>query len=211
MNYVNTNGSSIATGQGVTAFNNLLQIPTDIPITEFRDYKSPFHNVSNYYTPYGVTNPYFTLNEDGSDYNKERFYASMEASYEINSWSSATYRFGIDQYTDRLRIWTSEIDAEAGSPNDGSSTERPGTYAESSNTIKQLNHDLLYNLDFDLSEKFGIASTFGFNINERKGYGFAASVPTQDIPGFFDQQRYRCGCQIDANPVCTGEINCKRI
>ncbi|MFL9836581.1 SusC/RagA family TonB-linked outer membrane protein [Flavobacterium sp. ST-75] len=185
LNYVNTGGSAVATGQGVNTFNNLMQIPTDIPITEFADYTNPFHNVSNYYTPYGVTNPYFTLNENGSDYNKERVYGSIELSYEINKWSSVSYRFGLDQYTDKLRIWTAEVDADPGSPNDGTSTEQPGTYAEAHNTIKQLNHDILYNLNFDLSEKLGLASTFGFNANTREGSSLAASVPSQDIPGFF--------------------------
>jgi TonB-linked SusC/RagA family outer membrane protein len=185
MNYVNTSGSAVATGQGVTAMNNLMQIPNDIPITEFKDYKNPFHNVSNFYTPYGITNPYFTLNEDGSDYNKERFYASLEVSAEINTWSSITYRFGIDEYTDLLKRWSAEIDAVPGSPNDDTTTEKPGTYAESSNTIKQLNHDLLYNLNFELSDKLSLASSFGLNINTREGYTFAASVPSQDIPGFY--------------------------
>lgn len=183
MNYVNTSGSGIATGQGVTVYNNLMQIPTDIPISEFREYNNPFHNVSNYYTPYSVTNPYFTLNEDGTDYNKERFYASLEASYEINKWAGLTYRFGIDEYTDLLRIWTAEIEVEPGSPNEA--TQKPGTYAETSNTIKQLNHDLLLNLNFSLSEKFSLASTFGYNVNDRTGTSFAASVSSQDIPGFY--------------------------
>lgn len=185
MNYVNTGGSSVGTGQGLSAMNNLMQIPTDIPITEFADYNNPFHNVSNYYTSYGVTNPYFTLNENGSDYNKERFYGSLEVSATINKWSSFTYRFGIDQQTDLLRIWTAEVNAEPGSPNDLSSTEQPGTYAESSSSIKQLNHDLLYNLNLDLSDNINLVSTFGFNSNTRSGTSFAASVGTQDIPGFF--------------------------
>lgn len=184
-NYVNTGGSSVATGQGLSVMNNLMQIPTDIPITEFKDYKNPFHNVSNYYTPYGVTNPYFTLNEDGTDYNKERVYGSVEFSAEINKWSSFTYRFGLDQYTDLLKIWKAEVDALPGSPNDGQSTEQPGSYSEGSNTIKQLNHELLYNLDFKLSTKFSLASTFGFNMNTRSGYSFSASVGSQDIPGFY--------------------------
>lgn len=185
MNYVNTNGSSVATGQGLTAYNNLMQIPTDIPITEFKDYNSPFHNVSNYYTPYGITNPYWSLNNNGSDYNKERFYGSVEFSYEFNDWSSATYRFGVDQYNDLARIWTSRLDAAPGSPNDGSSSETPGSYGEYANSIKQLNHDLLYNLNFNLDSKIGLASTFGFNVNTREGYSSAASVASQDIPDFY--------------------------
>jgi TonB-linked SusC/RagA family outer membrane protein len=185
MNYVNTQGSAVATGQGLTVYNNLLQIPTDIPITEFEDYNNPFHNVSNYYTPYGVTNPYFTLNQNGTDYNKERFYGSLEVSADITSWASFTYRAGLDQFTDLLRIWTAEVDAEPGSPNQGSSTEAPGTYSEVSNTIKQINHDLLLNLNFDFTETLSLASTFGFNANTRTGTSFAASVPSQDIPGFY--------------------------
>lgn len=184
-NYVNTQGSSVATGQGLTVLNNLMQIPTDIPISEFRDYNNPFHNVDNYYTPYGITNPYFTLNEDGTDYNKERFYGSLDVSYEINNWASLTYRVGLDEFTDLTRIWTAEVDAAPGSPNDGSSTEKPGTYDEVSNTIKQINHDLLLNLNFDLDEKFNILSTFGFNSNKREQYAFTGSVPSQDIPGFY--------------------------
>lgn len=185
MNYVNTSGSAIAAGQGLTVYNNLMQIPTDIPITEFKDYNNPFHNVSNYYTPYGITNPYFTLDKNGSDYNKERFYGSLEASYQVNSWSSFTYRFGIDTYTDLAKVWTARVDADPGSPNDGSSTETPGSYSENSNTIKQLNHDLLYNLNFDLGRNFGLASTFGFNINKREGSSIGGAVTSQDIPNFY--------------------------
>lgn len=185
MNYVNTSGSGIATGQGLTVINNLMQIPVDIPITEFRDYNSPFHNISNYYTPYGVVNPYFTLNEDGTDYNKERFYGSAEFTYELNSWSSATYRFGIDQSNDLLRSWTAEVDAIPGSPNDGTTSEQPGAYSELSTTLKQINHEVLWNLDFDLGNDFALASTFGWNMNVRSGHAFAASVGSQSIPGFY--------------------------
>lgn len=185
LNYVNTNGGAVATGQGITVYNNLMQIPTDIPITEFQDYNDPFNNVSNYYTPYGVTNPYFTLDKNGTDYNKERFYGSMEFTYDINSWSSATYRFGLDVSSDLAKAWTARIDAEPGSPNDGSSTETPGSYSESANMLKQLNHDILYNLNFELSEKFDLASTFGFNINIRQRQTSATSVASQDIPDFY--------------------------
>lgn len=186
LNYINTGGSGVATGQGLTVYNNLMQIPTDIPISEFADYKNdPFNNVSNYYTPYGVTNPYFTLNENGTDYNKDRVYGSLDVTFDINDWSSATYRFGLDQSSDKLRAWTATVDAEPGSPNDGTTTEQPGTYGESMTFLKQLNHDFLYNLNLSLSDNFDLASTFGFNINERTGSSTAATVPSQIIPEFF--------------------------
>lgn len=185
LNYVNTQGSSVATGQGLTVYNNLMQIPTDIPITEFRDYTSPFHNVSNYYTPYGVTNPYFTLNENGTDYNKDRVYGSFEFSYDLNSWSSLTYRFGLDVFSDEAKIWEAKVNPEPGSPNAGSSTVYPGSYSEVRNTFKQLNHDILYNLNFEW-DKFELLSTFGFNANTRTSDQLAASVASQEIPDFYN-------------------------
>lgn len=186
MNYVNNSASSIATGQGATVYNNLLQIPTDIPITEFADYNSDFHNVSNYYTPYGVTNPYFSVNENGAENRKERVYGSFEFNYEVNKWFNATYRFGMDFSTDRNRVWTSRIDALPGSPNDGSSTENPGSFGESYNHAKRLNHDIQANFDFELGEKFRLQSTAGFNILEDTFSSLGASVASQDIPNFFN-------------------------
>ncbi len=186
MNYVNNSGSSVATGQGATVYNNLLQIPTDIPITEFTDYNSDFHNISNYYTPYGVTNPYFSVNENGAENRKERVYGSFEFNYEVNSWFNTTYRFGMDFSTDRNRVWTSRIDALPGSPNDGSSTENPGSFGESYSHAKRLNHDILANFDFDLSEKFKVQSSAGFNILEDTFSSLGASVASQDIPDFFN-------------------------
>lgn len=186
INYVANSGSSVATGQGTTVYNNLLQIPTDIPISEFSDYNSPFHNVSNYYTPYGVTNPYFSLSENGAENKKERFYGAFETNYTVSDWLNFTYRFGVDTSTDRSKVWTARIDALPGSPNDASSTEGPGSFGESYIMSKLINHDILANFAFDLSEKFNLQSNVGFNIQGREFNSLSASVSSQDIPGFYN-------------------------
>ena len=184
LNYVKTSGSGVATGQGVSVMNNLMQIPTDIPITEFKDYKNPFHNIDNYYTPYGITNPYFTLNEDGSDYNKDRIYGTAGFAYEVNKWSNFTYRFGLDQSSDLLKRWVAKINASPGSPNDGSSTEQVGSYSENIFNTTQYNHDLLYDINLNLTDKLKLSSTFGWNSNQIETYSSAGSVGSQDIAGF---------------------------
>ncbi|MEO8240270.1 MAG: SusC/RagA family TonB-linked outer membrane protein [Flavobacterium sp.] len=184
LNYVNTGGSAVATGQGLTVMNDLMQIPTDLPITEFKDYKNKFNNVSNYYTPYGITNPYFTLNENGSKYAKDRVYGSVELKYETNKWSNFIYRFGIDQSSESIAIWEERVDADPGSPNDGSSSESPGSYGESKTLTKQINHEFLYNLDFTLNTDLTLQSSFGFNMNQRTGSTISGSVGSQDIAGF---------------------------
>ena len=185
LNYVNTAGSGVATGQGITVYNNLMQIPTDINITGFEDYSNKFNNVSNYYTPYGITNPYFTLNENGSEYEKERVYGSFNVGVDVNDWSNLTYRFGLDQYSDKTTVWEAIVAPLPGSPNAGSSTEYPGTYAEGTNTVKQINHDILYDVDLDISDNFRIQTTTGFNINSRTTSSISASVGSQDLFGFY--------------------------
>jgi len=186
LNYVNINGSGIQSGQGATVYNNLMQIPNDFDLTEFKDYKNdPFNTVDNYYTAFGITNPYFTLNEDGAKYTKERVYGSFNLTAKINDWSNISYRLGLDQYTDYTKIWNAIIDAAPGSPNDGSSTEQPGFYGEFQNFVKQVNHDILYNLDFDLNENINLTSSFGFNYNDRTSKFASATVTSQDIPNFY--------------------------
>lgn len=185
LNYVHTNGAAVAAGQGITVMNNLMQIPNDLPITEFEDYKNKFNNVSNYYTPYGITNPYFTLNENGTDYNKERLYGSFELSYQVTDWSKLVYRFGLDQYSSNTKFWEAIIAPVEGSPNYNSSTEYPGSYSESTLMTKQLNHDIVYDVNVDLSEDYTLQSATGFNINSRKSSMLAAAVGSQNIPGFY--------------------------
>ncbi|MFP9115302.1 SusC/RagA family TonB-linked outer membrane protein [Flavobacterium sp. RHBU_3] len=184
-NYVNSSNKGVATGQGVTVYNNLMQIPNDIPISEFADYMGEFHNVSNYYTPYGITNPYYTLNENGGRNKKERFFGSTEFNYQATKWLSFTYRLGLDSSSDVSRLWTAKIDALPGSPNDGTTTEGPGSYAEQFYNYKQVNHDLLANFNFDLTEKFNLLSSVGFNTNDERTTTHSASVTSQDLPGFY--------------------------
>ena len=205
LNYVNTAGSGVATGQGLSVYNNLMQIPTDLNIAGFRDYKNKFNNVSNYYTPYGITNPYFTLNENGSEYSKERVYGSFDVAVDINEWSNLTYRFGLDQYSDRTAVWEAIVAPVPGSPNFGSSTEYPGTYLEATSSVKQLNHDILYDVDLDVTEDIRIQTTSGFNINSRTLSSITASVGSQDLFGFYSLSN------SGEDPSATSEISERKL
>ena len=187
LNYVSTIGSAVATGQGLTVMNNLMQIPNDIDITEFSNYTTdPFNNVSNYYTNFGVTNPYFTLNEDGSKNRKERFFGAFDLKYELNTWSDISYRLGIDTSNSNTKLWTAIVDAEPGSPNDDSSTEQRGSYSEGTALRKEINHDLFYNLNLDINENFNISSHFGANYNERERSSISSSISSLDIPNYYN-------------------------
>lgn len=40
-------------------YNCIMQTPRDISIAELKDLNNPFNTPGYYYTPYGVTNPYY--------------------------------------------------------------------------------------------------------------------------------------------------------
>src|SRR5690606_6990762 len=132
----------------------------------------------------GVTNPYFSLNENGSDFEKERVYGSLDLKYELNDWSKMTYRFGLDQNVSKTRQWDAIVQPEPGSPNYDSSTEQDGFYGEILSMDKQLNHDLLFDVDLFLNDDLQLQTTTGFNINSRTNSNLAVSVGSQTLPGF---------------------------
>jgi len=187
LNYVSTIGSAVATGQGLSVMNNLMQIPNDLDITEFSNYTTDeFNNVSNYYTNFGVTNPYFTLNEDGSKNRKERFFGAFDIKYDLNNWSNLSYRLGLDTSSSNTKTWTAIVAADENTPNAGSSTEQEGSYSEGTHLRKEINHDLFYNLNLDLNEDFSLTSHFGVNYNERERTTLSSFISSLDIPRYYN-------------------------
>src|SRR5678810_552618 len=86
-NYLNKKMNAPFTGQGASdgssTFENILQIPVDIKISDFRDYKNKFFNVDNYFTPF-AENPYYPLYENGNAQNSDRFFGNLDASYKFS-------------------------------------------------------------------------------------------------------------------------------
>lgn len=97
--YVNKKVNAPYTGQagsdGGSVFEEILQIPTDIPINDLRDYTNKFFNVDNYFTPF-AQNPYYPLHENRSTQNSDRFFGSVDMSYNFTTRFSAQLRIGGD-------------------------------------------------------------------------------------------------------------------
>lgn len=62
LNYAYQRNNFVSTGQGAgSMYNCIMQTPRDISIVELKDLDDPFNSPGYYYTPYGVTNPYYIL------------------------------------------------------------------------------------------------------------------------------------------------------
>jgi TonB-dependent SusC/RagA subfamily outer membrane receptor len=102
-NYVNSERRTPITGQafggdGNGLFAALLFTPRSIDLMNI-PYQSPIDGSNVYYRRGSqIQNPRWVLNNAGDFEYVQRFFGTLEASFDINSWLSALYRVGIDQY-----------------------------------------------------------------------------------------------------------------
>jgi TonB-linked SusC/RagA family outer membrane protein len=185
VNYAYEETSSVPSGQGTTVFRSLWEIPEDISIVDMKDYKSKYYNLDNYFTPYGI-NPYYSLNENGAEQIKNKFFGKVELNYNILSNLKLTYRFSGDVENSTTEAWVAKIEFTPGSPNDGSSTENPGSYENTKRTRYEYSHDALLTFNQDLNEDFTLSALIGTNINQR-GYDYVkGSISSIDVAGYYN-------------------------
>ncbi|MFY0644791.1 MAG: SusC/RagA family TonB-linked outer membrane protein [Bacteroidia bacterium] len=184
MNFADTRTGFVPTGQGQEGiYNNLMQLPRDMSVLDMQDYTAKYYNVEDYFTAYGVTNPYFILNSNQNDYKGTKFYGGLETTIDILDNLSATYRFGYDIENHNTHVHRAILLPEgvnAGSVDD------PGFVSEQMNNRTQFNHDFLLSWNKSLSSLINLDVTGGLNMNQRGTNSLFMSVNGIDIGGFYN-------------------------
>ena len=185
MNYIKKQSKYVSTGQGaVSVYNQILQIPRDIPITELQDYTDKWNNLDNFYSAYMV-NPYYTLNEFGNDNNQDRVYGSTKIEYKYNENLSAFFRFGSDITNEQRHQHEPIIDPQGiNSVNRSWVNTNEGSVTESSRFRRIFNTDFIIsykksfeNIDFNLMA--------GHNMTQSNNKTLYESVTGLDIPEYY--------------------------
>ncbi len=187
LNYVRKEVGAIATGQGSdapTMFQEIIQVPRDQSIVDWRDYNDKFNNIDNFHTRY-AQNPYFSINENGNVFTENRIYGKLAFTYQFADWINLTYRLGADVANSSVKEWTAVTTPTPGSPN-GTKNPTPGTVNEGTLTSTEYDHSLLANAFFNLNESFTLGLLGGLNANERYARNLTTQVTGLDIPGFYD-------------------------
>lgn len=184
VNYSSQKNNFAPTGQGLTALNSLYQIPRDISIIGLKDLDDPFNQKDYYFTPYGVANPYYILNNGKNVYRSDKTYGKLEASYEILSGFKATYRAGLDATNSEQKIGIPQMMANEGTPNYGQlNTE--GSVRKEMIRQREINHDLLLTYDKGFND-FHLNALAGLNVNERKYSRLRSEIQGLDIDGWYN-------------------------
>lgn len=185
INYSKSKTSAVRTGQGLSVSNSLLQIPRNISIVDLQDLNNPFNTIDNYFTPYGVTNPYWVLRNDRDFFDLNKFFGNGELRYKASDDFDLLYRFGFDFESYRNNSHREVAIPAPGSPNDGEISE-PGNVYNASGERLQLNHDFIATYNKRFNDIISLSAMAGFNANQRTTNFLSQEVSGLDIPGYFN-------------------------
>jgi len=183
MNYVNKRSRYVMTGQGESSvYNQILQTPRDISLSELSDYNSMHHNLDNFYNNYAL-NPYYVLNEFGNGNNSERVFGNVKVGYTFSDYLSAFWRIGTDVSNDYLHQHSPII--ELGGMNEGATMANEGSVDETNTSDKLVNSDFIINYTQSW-DKFDISLMAGNNIYQEASQYNYAEVIGLNVPGFYN-------------------------
>jgi TonB-linked SusC/RagA family outer membrane protein len=206
INFVNKTASVITTGQGddagagSTVFQDIIQIPRDMSIVDFRDYNNKFNNNDNYFTNY-ANNPYWAIYENGNKFNENRVYGNIESAVKITKSFSALWRIGGDFSSNNLKDWGAIAKITPGSYNGGGGdavkNNIVGAVTEGFGTSRQLNSDLILTFNKDVANDWlNIDVLAGHGVNGIYSKNLRSNVTALTIPNYYDISN-------SANPVTT--------
>ncbi|MCG2462639.1 SusC/RagA family TonB-linked outer membrane protein [Flavobacteriaceae bacterium F89] len=185
-NAVNT-GQGDDAGEGATFSQEIIQVPRDISLLDLKDYKNnPFNTPGDFYTPY-AQNPYFVLNENGTEITEDRIFGNMNFNYNLNSYLSANWVIGGDIRNIRTESHGAIVDYPDGSAQDlAAATEVVGGVSEEKRTLKV--YDTYFNINYnrDLTDDLSLNVIAGLNYNERQSNRLKVSVTDLDIPNYYE-------------------------
>lgn len=176
-NYSKTSANQVAGGQGSgSVYNNVLQTPRDIPLTDFKDLNNKYNgyglnglNKYGYYGAYNM-NPYYILeNYDNFD-DVNRVTGNFNLAYKPVKWINIVERLGVDTYSERRRELAPKYSftpADEAGNYDGSNQIENGQYRLSQMNVNEIVHDLMVTANHKFSDDFEGSLMVGNNIRMR--------------------------------------------
>lgn len=178
-NYSQINSNQVAGGQASgSVFDNVLQTPRDIPLTQLKDLNNKYNgfgnNVAGTYGYYGAysMNPYWVLDNYDNFDNVNRITGNFNIGYKPVEWLDIKERVGLDTYTDRRRELAPKYSFvpadEAGNYDiDDNAKISNGSYTVSQFNVNEIVHDLMVTANHKFNEDFEGSLMLGNNIRMR--------------------------------------------
>lgn len=194
-NYAKTQGKILSDGYGGTSasanlYSEILQIPRDMSIVDFKDLNNPFNQENWYFTNYAY-NPYYAISANGNKRNEDRLFGNVTMEYQFLPELKGTIRIGTDVANSQEKSWEAVLNYDPNSwalnnPEGTKKAVNPGYYSEDFLFRRELNIDYLLNYQKDITPSININVLGGYNINQRNAKELYSYVSSLDIPGFYN-------------------------
>ena len=179
--------------QGTSVIDGILEFPRDLSLVDRKDLSSPFNTPEAWYTPYGITNPYWAIENNYNHNDSKQVQGKIQADIKPIRQLTLTYRYGFD-YTDYdFKIGFPQITLDDALINEDygyapSNMNQDGWVFSRYLRKYEKNHDFLANwADKYLDGMLDVNVTAGVNMNER--YQTLSSGQTDKLTfntGFWD-------------------------
>lgn len=185
MSFANWKTKTVGSYQGTSVIDGIYEVPRDMSIVDRKNLNSAFDTPEAYYTPYGITNPYWAIANNKNELNGKQTFGKLQADIFPVDGLTLTYRFGFDYSDYDQKQGYPQIDLDDALINEDygyapSNMNQAGYVYSYYSRRHELNHDFLanYNKQF-FDERFDLGATVGFNINER--YSTYMNGETDDL------------------------------
>ena len=218
LNFANYRTKAVASYQGTSVIDGLLEMPRDISIVDLKDLSVPFNTPEAYLTPYGITNPYWALKNNMNETNGKQVFGKVQV--DIMPWQgiTVTYRGGLDYSDYDNKIGNPKISLDDFYITDDmgyapSNMNQEGYVYTRYRRSHEINHDILANYAGSfLESRLSLDATIGMNINESGAIEInedllQQSVLAGNVEKDFDRIKdftkalFRKSSQVSLNPM----------
>jgi len=156
--------------EGQNPYATAIQSPVNIPFSELRDYKNPFHSFGGYYGTYTI-NPYFVLNEFQNNAKINNLLANLSLTYNPVANLTLATRLGVNYVSvDRITavpkyayedhyIWEDNLSLVERTDRQTNA----GSYAEELSNTRNIDWSSTISYTKDLMPQLKLTATGGFN------------------------------------------------
>ena len=186
INYARSKTDVVDTYQGTSVIDGLYEFPRDMSLVDHKDLTSPFNTPEAYFTPYGITNPYWAIENNYHHSDAKQLYGKAQVDIMPIKGLKITYRFGFD-YTDAdVKIGVPQIELDDAMITDDmgyapSNMNQTGSVWTTYRRLYELNHDVLASYE-NRWGAFDLNAVLGVNINERPLPAVRAPITSRSTP-----------------------------
>ncbi len=173
VNFARSETDAVNIYQGTSVIDGLYEMPRDISILDMKDLSSAFNTPEAYFTPYGITNPYWSLENNYNHTSSKQVYGKIQVDINPIKDLTLTYRMGFDYMDYDSKIGEPQIDLDDALINEDygyapSNMNQSGLVYAHYRRRYEMNHDFLANYKkMFLDNRLDLDINLGVNMNER--------------------------------------------